>query len=69
MNSEETSRFLSVEGLSKRFKTPAGEVKVLEDVSFEVQRGEALAIVGPSGAGRPRSCISWGLLKTQAWVV
>lgn len=52
MNSEDTPRFLSVEGLSKRFKTPAGEVKVLEDVSFEVQRGEALAIVGPSGAGK-----------------
>lgn len=36
--------------------TPA-ETKVLSDVSFSVQPGETIALVGPTGAGKQRSLI------------
>ena len=39
---------VEVEGISKAF----GELQVLEDVSFTVQRGDRLAIIGPNGIGK-----------------
>ncbi len=40
--------YLALRGLSKSF----GALGVLDDVSFEVARGEALVICGPSGCGK-----------------
>jgi ABC-2 type transport system ATP-binding protein len=39
---------LAVQGVSKRF----GDREALRDVSFEVARGELLAVIGPNGAGK-----------------
>ncbi|MYA19825.1 MAG: ABC-F family ATP-binding cassette domain-containing protein [Chloroflexi bacterium] len=39
---------LRVSGLSKRY----GEQTVLRDISFELQRGDRLAVVGPNGVGK-----------------
>ena len=39
---------LKVEGVSKAY----GEKKVLEEVSFEVERGDSIAILGPNGIGK-----------------
>ena len=36
----------------KTVESPAGELTILRDVSFEVKAGEALAIVGSSGSGK-----------------
>lgn len=36
----------------KKVESPAGELTILRDVSFEVRAGEALAIVGSSGSGK-----------------
>src|SRR5271157_407311 len=39
---------LSFENVSKSF----GALKVTDDLSFEVSKGEALGILGPNGAGK-----------------
>jgi ABC-2 type transport system ATP-binding protein len=44
----EAGRVLEVEGLSKSF----GERAALREVSFDVGRGELLAVLGPNGAGK-----------------
>jgi putative ABC transport system ATP-binding protein len=43
---------LSVEHLTKLFKSGAQTLKVLDDVSFAIETGSACAIVGPSGSGK-----------------
>ncbi|MCC6869443.1 MAG: ABC transporter ATP-binding protein [Burkholderiales bacterium] len=43
---------LVVEGLRVRLRTPAGVVTAVDDVSFTLGRGEVLALVGESGAGK-----------------
>src|SRR5579862_9328638 len=39
-------------GLTKRYRSGDGELVVFEDLNFEVERGEKLALVGESGAGK-----------------
>lgn len=43
---------LRIEGLRKAFRSGAAELVLFENLSFEIGRGEMLAIVGQSGAGK-----------------
>ncbi len=43
---------LRCEHLSKTYGTGAASVKALDDVSFSIEKGEFVSIVGPSGSGK-----------------
>ena len=43
---------LQVQGLKKYFRTPAGMLHAVDDVSFDVQRGTTIGVVGESGCGK-----------------
>ena len=43
---------LRAQGLTKKVSSPEGELTILDDVTFDVERGSTAAIVGPSGAGK-----------------
>ena len=44
------SQKISVDNLS--FSYPGSDTKVIDNISFEVKKGEILAVVGPNGAGK-----------------
>ena len=43
---------LQVQGLGKRVVLPSGELVILDDVGFRIDRGEVVAVVGASGSGK-----------------
>jgi peptide/nickel transport system ATP-binding protein len=43
---------LEVKHLKKYFKSPAGNVHAVDDVSFEIEKGTTMGIVGESGCGK-----------------
>nr|WP_315396923.1 ABC transporter ATP-binding protein [uncultured Duganella sp.] len=60
---------LSVSGLKVGFRSDAGLVEVVRDVSFQVGRGEIFAVIGESGSGKSTMANAvMGLLPSHAEV-
>ncbi len=51
-------KLLQVRGLSTHFFTPDGVVQAVDDVTFDVDYGETLGLVGESGCGKSVSALS-----------
>ena len=60
---------LTVSDLTVTFPSEAGTVRAVQNLSYEVRSGEALAIVGESGSGKSVSSLAvMGLLPTTATI-
>ena len=55
---------LQVEGLTTLFRTDRGTVRAVDGISFSLERGRTLAVVGESGCGKSVTALSiMGLLR------
>ncbi len=66
---EEKEKILQVNHLTVSFRTNNGMVRAVRDVSFDLHKGETLAIVGESGSGKSVTARSlMGILTPNAVV-
>ncbi len=52
------ANLLEIEGLQTQFFTSAGTVKAVDGISYNVEEGETVAVVGESGCGKSVSALS-----------
>ena len=52
---------LKLEDVAVAYKVRGGEIEAVQNVSFEIMRGETLGIVGESGCGK--STVAWAVLN------
>jgi lipoprotein-releasing system ATP-binding protein len=54
---------LQARNISKSYPTPRGPLPILSDVSIDLEQGEAISIVGPSGTGKSTLLYILGALE------
>ncbi len=66
-----SDNLLEVRNLKKYFKTPKGMLHAVDDVSFTIERGKTLGIVGESGCGKSTTgrCIMRLIEPTSGQVI
>ena len=52
---------LDIENLAVAYKVRGGEIEAVQDVSFEIYRGESFGVVGESGCGK--STVAWSIVN------
>jgi ABC-2 type transport system ATP-binding protein/sodium transport system ATP-binding protein len=58
---------IQVDGLTRRFAVPGGEVVAVDDLSFSVHAGEVYGLLGPNGAGKTTTLrMLLGLVRPSA---
>ncbi|WP_137391544.1 ABC transporter ATP-binding protein [Rhodoligotrophos defluvii] len=57
-HAEPAKRVLDVDGLETRIRTRTGEIAVVDGVSFHLDGGETLGVVGESGCGKSMMALS-----------
>ena len=45
-------KVLSLKNISKKYQAKNGEIIAIENISFDVEKGEFVSIIGPSGCGK-----------------
>ena len=63
------SKLLDIEQLHVSYRSPSGDIRAIEDVTMQMDRGEFVAVVGESGSGKSTLALAIiGLLPSRAWV-
>ena len=52
------AKLLEVRNLQTQFQTSAGVVRAVDGVSYDIEEGETVALVGESGCGKSVSALS-----------
>jgi putative ABC transport system ATP-binding protein len=47
-----TKPFIKIDNLVKTYRTPAGPLNVLRGIDLEINKGDFISLIGPSGAGK-----------------